>query len=150
MKHTQRATKKALLERNVAVAELRDAKNNIHDAEGVVACKHAFKHYTLEMLGADSPNAGGAKAKNNRLEVFDRLARLGAGLSAGQENDWAWFREEWDRAMVVTHGVAWASVFASWMQKLLGDEDTNAFSKFIFSETCRVFKDLAALSVPGI
>ena len=52
--------------------------------------------------------------------------------------------------MVVTHGVAWASVFASWMQKLLDDEDTNAFLKSMFSETCRVFKDLAALSVPGI
>jgi hypothetical protein len=150
MKHTQRATKKALLDRDVALAALRDATKKIHDAEGVVACKHAFKHYTLEMLGAGSPNAGGAKAKKNRLEVFDKLARLGAGLSAGQKNDWAWFREEWDKAMVVTHGVAWASVFASWMQKLLDDEDTNAFSKFMFSETCRVFKDLAALSVPGI
>jgi len=52
--------------------------------------------------------------------------------------------------MVAIHGAAWASMFATRMQNLLNDEDTAAFSKFMFSETCRVFKDLAALSVPGI
>ena len=102
------------------------------------------------MLGAGSANAGGPKAKRNRFEALDKLSRVGSGLSAGQKNDWAWFNEEWDKEMVTVHGATWASTFASWMQKLLNDEDTAAFSQFMFSETRRVFKDLTALSVPGI
>ena len=48
---------------------------------------------TLDALGEGSPNAGGAKARKNRFEVLDRLSRLKAGLSAGQKNDWSWFKE---------------------------------------------------------
>ena len=79
------------------------------------------------MLGAGSANAGGPKAKRNGFEALDKFSRLGSGLSAGQKNDWAWSKEEWDKEMVAVHGAAWASTFASWMQTLLNDGDTAAF-----------------------
>ena len=58
------------------------------------------------MLGAGSANAGGPEAKRNGLEALDKLARLGSGLSAGQKNVWAWFKDEWDKEMVTVHGAA--------------------------------------------
>ena len=94
-------------------------------------------------------NAGGNKAKKLRLDVLDRLSRLKAGLSAGQRNDWQWFKDAWDHAMVSEHGPNWAPIFAGWVQNVLNDERSNAFSLFAYNETCRVFKDTAALHVPG-
>ena len=61
---------------------------------------HAIKTFTLEALGAGSPNAGGVKSRKNRFEVLDRMKGLKAGLSAGQKNDWSWFQSAWDKAMV--------------------------------------------------
>ena len=101
-------------------------------------------------MGSGSANAGGAKAKRNRFGVLDRLARIGAGLSAGQKNDWPWFKEAWDKEMVTQHGAKWASLFATWMQNVLDDERSNAFSTFVYNETCRVFHGVAALHVPGV
>ena len=43
----------------------------------------------------------------------------------------------------------WASLFAGWMQKVLDDERSNAFSLFVHNETCRVFHGTVALQVPG-
>ena len=91
----------------------------------------------------------GGKAKKNRFDVLDRLARTRAGLSAGQKNDWPWFKDAWDKEMVKEHGADWASVFAKWMQNVLDDELSNACSTFVYKETCRVFKSTAALHVPG-
>ena len=116
--------------------------------EGIRASRHAIKTFTLEALGADSPNAGGPKARKNRFEVLDRLARIKSGLSADQKNDWPWFKDTWDEAMVREHGPKWASVFAGWMQSVLEDERSNAFSTFVYNETCRVFQGTAALHVP--
>ena len=118
--------------------------------ESVRASRHAIKTFTLDALGADSENAGGAKGKTNRLEVLDRLSHLKAGLSAGQRNDWPWFQHAWDQAMVAEHKGNWASVFSGWVQHVLDDERSNAFSEFVYSETCRVLADSAALQVPGI
>ena len=148
-KQRKRDATKAIADRDAAVAELRETRRKIHEMEGVAACRYNIKTFTLEALGEGSGNAGGAKARKNRLEVLDRLARVRAGLSAGQKNDWAWFREAWDKAMAEQHGPAWATVFAGWMQSVLDDERSNAFSKFVYDETCRVFHDTAALHVPG-
>ena len=41
-------------------------------------------------------------------------------------------------------------LFAKWMQGVLGDERSNAFSKFVHDESCRIFHGTAALQVPGI
>ena len=51
--------------------------------------------------------------------------------------------------MVKEHGANWASVFAKRMQSVLDDERSSAFSTFVYTETCRVFHDTAALHVPG-
>ena len=76
------------------------------------------------------------------------MSRMEAGLSAAQKNDWAWFKESWDKEMVVQHGAKWGSLFATWMQNVLEDERSNASSHFVFNETRRVFHDTAALHVP--
>ena len=117
--------------------------------ESVRACRHAVKTSTLDALGAGSQNAGGAKARKNRFEVLNRLARNKAGLPAGQRNDWPWFKDAWDEAMVDEHKGNWASVFSGWVQHVLDDERSNAFSTFAYDETCRALSGNAALHVPG-
>ena len=145
----KREAAKALADRDAAVAELRYIRRKIQEMESICASRHAIKSFSLEALGEGNGNAGGAKARKNRFEVLDRLARIRAGLSAGQKNDWSWFKEAWDKEMVKEHGANWASLFAKWMQNVLDDESSNAFSKFVYNETCRVFHGTAALQVPG-
>ena len=82
------------------------------------------------------------------MEVLDRMARTGAGLSPGQRNDWAWFVTSWDAAMVTEHKQEWGELFGKWMQGVLDSTEQNAFSKFVFNETRRVFKDTVAIHVP--
>ena len=148
-RQTKQSVAKALEEKKAAVAEFRQMKRKIQEMESVSASRHALKTFTLEALGDGSDNAGGNKGKKNRHEVLDRLARVKAGLSAGQKNDWQWFKEAWDQEMVKQHGKAWGKLFAAWMQKTLDDEHTNAFSTFVYNETCRVFHGTPALHVPG-
>ena len=81
------------------------------EIEELGACKYAIKTFTLEQLGAGSPNAGGPRCKKNRFDVLDRLSRLRSMLSAGQKNDWLWFKEAWDTAMIAQHKEQWAQVF---------------------------------------
>ena len=145
----KREAAKALADRDAAVAELRNTRRKIQEMESICESRHAIKSFTLVALGEGNGNAGGAKARKNRFEVLDRLARIRAGLSAGQKNDWSWFKEAWDKEMVKEHGANWASLFAKWMQNVLDDESSNAFSKFVYNETCRVFHGTAALQVPG-
>ena len=79
------------------------------------------------------------------------MTRLGAGLSASQKNDWHWFKEVWDAAMVQMHGTNWGNVFAGYIQRLLEQHIegvTNELSQFVHNEACRVFHDKAALHVP--
>ena len=113
------------------------------------ASRHAVKTCTLDALGAGSQNAGGAKARNKRFEVLDRMAGLRAGLSPGQRNDWPWFKDAWDEAMVKQHKDNWAKVYSGWVQHVLDSERSNAFSTFVYNETCRVLSGNAALHVPG-
>ena len=145
----QREAAKALSDRDAAVAELRATKRKIQEMESTCASRHAIKTFTLDALGAGSQNAGGAKARNKRFEVLDRLARNNAGLSPGQRNDWPWFKEKWDEAMVKEHKDKWAEVFSGWVQHVLDSERSNAFSTFVYNETCRVLSGSAALHVPG-
>ena len=121
----------------------------MRELESTRACKYELKTFTLEALGKGCSKAGGAKAKKNRWEVLDRLARLKACLSAGQKNDWDWFKNAWDEAMVLEHGANWAELFSAWLQGVLDDEGSNAFSVFVYNETVRVFQGTSALHVPG-
>ena len=149
-KERENPAAKAIADRNAAVAELNKCKKTIQDIESTRASAHAIKTFTLDSLGQGSHNAGGAKAKGRRLEVLDRVARMKAGLSPGQRNDWAWFKEAWDQAMVAEHKENWATTLSGCVQGVLDDERSNAFSMFVYNETCRIFKDTAALHVPGI
>ena len=96
------------------------------------------------------PLQGGAKGKKHRFKVLDRLALLNVGLSAALKNDWAWFKEAWDQHMVSLHGEQWGATFASWVQTVMNDERSNAFSVFVYNETRRVFLDHVAIHVPGV
>jgi len=139
----------AIAERKAAVAELNRTKRKIQELESARACKHAVNTFTLDALCAGIANAGGAKCKTNRCEVLDRLSRLGSGLSDGQKNDFPWWKDAWDEAMVTAHGANWAATFAGWVQTLLDATTSNAFSKFMHDETVRVLHDCMALAVPG-
>jgi len=145
----KREVAKAISDKDAAVAELRKTRRLIQQMESTRAMAHAIKTFTLESLGDEDEKAGGAKAKKNRLEVLDRLKRLNAGLSPGQINDWPWFKNAWDDAMVAQHKGNWAALFSSWVQGVLDDTRSNAFSMFVFNETRRVFQGTTALHVPG-
>ena len=100
-------------------------------------------------MGGGSENAGGARGKKNRMDVLDRMSRLGSGPSAGQRHDWTWFKDAWDKEMLKQHAAEWPTVFAKWMQHVLDDETTNSFPKFVHDETDRVCKGIAVLHLPG-
>ena len=55
-----------------------------HDKRGTRA---AIKRYAPRAVGQDSRNGGGVVGRKMRFEVLDRLAKIGAGLSAPQKSD---------------------------------------------------------------
>ena len=141
--------KRAVQTKDDALAHLRETKRKIQDAESVSAARHCLNTSTLEQLGDSSATAGGGNGKTSRHDVLDRMARIKAGLSDAQRNDFKWFKDAWDKETVKLHGSDWAKLFMSWMQRILDDERSNAFSTFVFDETRRVFHDVAALHAPG-
>lgn len=145
-----REAQRIMAEKKAAEKELHVKRQKLQELESATACKHAMKRYRLEDLGKGASNAGGAKGKKNRLEALDRLSRLNSGLSAGQRNDWQWFKDAWDKAMLTEYGDDWPETFAAWMQEVLMDSRSNAFSIFVHKETCRVFDGAAALQIPGV
>jgi len=142
------AAKKAKSECDTLAAELKRHKQLLLEYENLRETKHAMKTYTVDALGKGSKNAGGAKGRDKRCEVLDRLARIGSGLSPGQKNDFVWFKDAWNTAMVEEHKELWAETFAQWMQVVLHAENSNAFSVFVYNETKRNFHSSAALHVP--
>ena len=149
MNEQSRLAAEAKADRDAALEELKRHKKSMLEMEGIRECKHALKQFTLPDLGEGSINAGGAKARDRRFEVLDRLRRMRAGLSPAQKNDWEWFKKTWDQEMVNQHGKNWAALFARWMQEVLDDNRSNAFSLFVHNETNRVFHGIVALQVPG-
>lgn len=141
-------TKKVRGERDTAIADLKRHKKAIQDYENLQETRHAMKTFTVESLGQGSSTAGGAQGRKRRSEVLDRMSRLGSGFSPGQKNDFGWFKDSWDLAMVAQHKSLWGGMFAAWMQGVLVDEGSNAFSVFVYNESCRVFHGAAALHVP--
>jgi len=122
--------------RAVAAAAAENAKKELQEAGGIVTCPHHAKSLTLEMLGKGVTGIRAKKqARNARLELLDRMAHVGAGLSQGQKNDWAWFRKAWDREMAARYGDKWPEVFAGIMLRTLDAEESNAFSKLVHAET---------------
>ena len=148
------------LSRNKVRQQLKDAdallakrKKELLDVETVLEAKHAIKTYSVSDLGEGCSRGqrGSGPAQKRRFEVLDRLARIGAGLSAEQRNDFAWWKNAWDDKMLAEHGQHWATVFAGWVQCVLKDHEGgagNAFSIFVNSETRRCFDSEVALRVP--
>ena len=148
MEHQEKVTKLRKQEADAAVAELKRAKQAIADAEHIKESIHSMKTFTVDSLGGTTANAGGVGGRKRRFEVLDRMARSGTGLSPAQRNDWVWFKESWDTAMLTEHKGKWPTVFASWMQNVMNSGATNAFSVFVYDETRRLFSGSAALHVP--
>ena len=124
------------------------------EAELLLETKHAVKTYSLADLGqglGQGRSRGGPAAKKRRLDVLDRLAHIGQGLSPAQKNEFTWWKDAWDTQMLECHGEGWAEVFAGWVQRVLDDCDAgirNAFSLFVYRESCRCFDGAIALRLP--
>ena len=132
-------------------AKLRKARTDlvakrkaIAEAEALVETRHAIKSFSLKELGGESSGGrsrgGAAAAKKRRLEVLERMARLGSGLSPSQRNDFAWWKGAWDDAAVAEYGENWPHTFMGWLQDVLTrieNGESNAFSVFVFNETRR-------------
>ncbi len=132
------------------MSELRKRKAELQEYENLLETRHALKRFSLESLGQGHARGGGAAARRKRFEVMDRVARNGAGLTPAQRNDFGWFKEAWDEAMLNEHKGDWGGTFASYIQNILDDVDsgiTNAFSLFVHSETRRCFDSVPALAV---
>ena len=148
---TQRTLKlraDAKREADAAKALLQKRKSEIAQLENLLETKQSLKRFAPEHLGQGHPQGRGAAGRKARHEVLDRMARTGVGLSPGQKNDWQWFKAEWDQAMLKEHREEWGGLFASWMQKVLEDDNdglANVFSIFVYNETTRCFKLQPAL-----
>ena len=140
----------AVAAKNAAQADLNNLKRKLAEIEGQREAAQSMRRFTLGMLGEGTPNAGGAKGRNNRFQLMDRLKNLRAGLSGAQINEYHWWREAWDKKMLEVHGAAWPAMFGSWMKAVQEDPKSNAFSLFMFTETQRVLSDVKGLAVPGI
>ena len=130
---------------------LKKRKAELAALEDIAATKSAVKRYSPASLGQNSNNGGGVAGRKTRFEVLDRVSKAGAGLSDAQKNDWPWFKEMWDKAMLEEHGQDWGGTFASWIQNVINDCSggaNNAFSVFVHAETRRVLEQTKALMVP--
>ena len=85
-----------------AAAELNNLKRKSRELESERQCKHAVKTFSLGQLGDGQAKVGGAQGRKNRHEILDRLSRMRGyvGLSDEQRNDFAWWKDAWDEAMV--------------------------------------------------
>ena len=131
-----------------AKALLQKRKTEIAQLENLLETKQSLKRFVPEQLGQGHHQGRGASGRKARHEVLDRMSRTGVGLSPGQRNDWNWFKAEWDQAMLKQHCENWGDLFASWMQRVLDDNNkgqSNAFSTFVYNETMRCFSLKPAL-----
>ena len=136
---------------DAAKSDLRKKKDALAEADKLAASKYTLKTFSPEQLGQGSNSGAGLAGRKRRAEVLDRMARLGSGLSAAQQNDWEWFKTHWDQRMLEDHGSDWGGIFPSWMQGVIDDHETvgNALSLFIKAETQRNFSETPVLQVPG-
>ena len=71
---------KAIADRNAAVAELKKARKALQDLESHKALIHAFKTFTVEALGGNTANAGGAKGKKKQVRGSGQALAPSFGL----------------------------------------------------------------------
>jgi hypothetical protein len=143
----KQATKAALKEAKEQQQQLQRIKAQLRDAQDLIAAKDALKSYTPDMLGEGRPRGGGAAYRIRRHEVLDRLLTH-ANLTPQQRNDWAWFKDEWDKKMSEIYNQTWGSEFAQICQGLLNKVqagDSTVFSEFMYSETRRHLSEVPLL-----
>ena len=124
-----------------------EMKKALRDFEDV----YTSRSYSVEDLGeGKTTQQDRKKAKKNRMAVLDKLSRVGAGLSPEQMNDFAWFKESWDKANEERYGADWPAKFAEFMQGVHNSNDSgvrNAFSVFMHAETQRCLSHIPMLRV---
>ena len=129
---------------------LKKRKREILDAECLLEMKHAMKTYSLVDLG-DGRSCGGKASGKNGTRFSTDCSAVAVDYRQRKKNDFAWWKDAWDKKMLEEYGAEWARVFAEWVQKVLADFDNgvgNAFSLFVHAETRRCFHDVVALQVP--
>ena len=132
---------------------MRQRTNQLAELTKVLESSGAKKRFTPACFGRGQTRSGGVAARKARFEVLDRLARLGAGLSPEQGNDWAWFKSAWDSKMSQEHKVDWGGIFAGWVQRIVDDVAEgadNAFSLFMRNETRRCLHDTPVFVLPPV
>ena len=137
----RREAAKALADRDAAVAEMKETRITIRELENICACRHAIESFTPTALGEGKANAGGPKDKQNRFEVLGRLAGKIIGRGSRTRGT-----RRWSHSMAPSMGrFLQSGCNRCWKTSVV----INAFSKFVYDETCRVFHNTAALQVPG-
>ena len=121
--------------------------------EAVVTALTNQKAFSVEMLGQGKPNGGNKEHRLNRYEVLERVRRV-ATLTEDQKGQWDFFKTQWDATQASAVGAEWGKTFAENMHDVLVNMlhgDSDAFSKFVKSETDRVLKGngVLALVAPG-
>ena len=119
--------------------------------EGIAGHEACGQAITIRIMSKGRSHGGGVVARMRRVEVLDRVACLGQGLSPAQRNDFAWFKDAWYARMLQEHGEDWPETFTGWMQRLLEDNENgaaNAFSVLVHNETRRCFDGVPSLRVP--
>ena len=151
----QRKRRRELAEANDRASTLKRLKTQIKEETAMLAAqkrklaeeanhakiKSEVATFTPESLGYQAHNWRKVEFKKRRYDVLDRLSKLGKGLSPAQMRDFGWFKESWDEKMLDEEQELWGFNFLTLVQKILLDVaegQTNAFSKFMHSETHRV------------
>ena len=132
--HKKRAIQE---EAKAAEAKLKKAKQRIQDIEGAEDSLNELKSFTPASLGQGHARGGGPPHVKLRMEVLDRVARHGGGLTPQQRNNWTLFKQAWDQARAEHHKREWGLVFAEIMQGLLEkirDVPGPAVSTFMHNE----------------
>ena len=125
----------------------------LHKASTVYESMAAVKSFDAADLGQGHDRGGTAEHARNRMNVLERIRLRGAPLPPEQQNDWEWFKRNWDaarlRMMEEKRRSNWGSQFKNMAQEILqkiADGETDALSKF-FAHQARQYLCAPSLRV---
>jgi len=125
----------------------------LHNASTVYESMAAVKSFDAGDLGQGHEKGGTAEHTRNRMNVLERIRLRGAPLPPEQQNDWEWFKRNWDAArlrfMEPSRRASWGSQFKNIAQEILqkiADGETDALSKF-FAHQARQYLAMPSLRV---
>ena len=132
---------------------LEQARLALHRASTIAETMSSLKSYETADLGQGHPRGGTAEHVRNRMHVLDRLKLRAAPLLPEQQNDWAWFKANWDRARLQrlpeNRRDSWGSQFKDMVLEILdhiGQGRHDALSRWM-SHQSREFLGVAALRI---